>query len=1377
MSLATPDLSSPYAGPRPFSAGDTLFGRDREAQELCDLLISERIVLLHSPSGAGKTSLVQARLIPMLEQREFTVLPTMRVSQEPPGGLADGANRYLLSLLLSLQRHLPDERQFPVGRLAGMSLADLLATLPGQGDGQVLIFDQFEEILTVDPTNVAAKRELFAQVGAALRDRNRWALFSMREDYIAALEPYLRPVPTRLGCTYRLDLLEREAAAQAIAGPARAHGVAFAPGAVERLVNNLRLVRVQHADGSVESLPGQYVEPVQLQVVCLRLWKTWARRYAAGAGAGDTTIGEDDIAAMGDVSKALEDYYGDAVADVQARTDVPERSIRDWFDGQLITARGIRNQVLKGQDHTQGLANSAIADLIDTYLVRAEQRRGLTWFELSHDRLIEPVLASNSAWRDANLQQFQRQAALWEVQRRPETLLMRGKALAAAEEWERQNTPVLNPVERAYLDDCRAMRRRERQVRLFRLTIWGLAALAFVAAIFAVNRWIAAESERQAAELARDEASARQLAAQSTQLPSLEAPRSLLLAVEAVSIPGREPLPEAVSALYNALAAAGGTPLHGHTGAVSIVAFSPDSSLLATAGVDGLAQLWQTADPGAAPVALRGHRDAIRALAFSPDGRLVATASTDGTALVWEVARPGAPLAVLGSHTAALTALAFSPDSATLATGSADGAILLWPTANLAATPTPLRGHEEAITNLAFTPAGERLISTSDDQTVRIWTMGRPEAAPVVLTGHEGEVKVLALCPYQWCGGSFATGASVGGVRLWPTGTSIGADIGAIQSLAFDPSRQRLAVGGTDGTAQVWDLTAPEQEPTPLPGHGSAVIAVAFTPDGQSLVTASADGQLRAWSAANLALPPVALGGHEEAITALAISPDGLRLATGAGDATARLWDLGTLSPVAALRGPTTSLSTVIFSADGGQVIAGDRGGAGTRWDLAGTAQPQPLHKAIGDVALIRYSADARHRITVDDDSTLLFQTLGEPGAPPLTLHQGAERVINAALSPDGAQVAASLELESDGGRVDLWATAGSATPRSLPVDAGLVGALAFSPDGARLATGGFEGLVQIWDTRSPVAAPLRLKAHSSEILALAFSPDATLLASADNAGLVVVWDVATGAVRTPLQGAGGPLEAVAIAPDNRNVAAGGPDTQARAWVWDLARPSLVPQVLSGHTDSVLALAFSPDGAALATADANGLTRLWPMDLATLRAAGCATAGRNLHLDEWRAAFGERPYRKTCPDLPISPSLIDSAATFASLSQIDQALALADQVTAAGFAAEIPARAWGRLCRAGSLAGAPRELRGACDQAISLDPQDGLLYDWRAMASALTGDLGGARDDLARYLDWARATGQDESRRAMREAWAADLAAGRSPYTTDTLQQILAEQP
>ena len=148
MTAPSQTRPNPYVGPRAFHYGEKLYGRDREVMELLDLLIAERIVLLYSPSGAGKTSLIQAALIPELEQEDFQVLPVMRVNLESPtvGQVGNSSNRYVLSLLLSLEEALPADQQTPLAELADMTLADYLNRRPrvaDEPDTQVLIFDQF----------------------------------------------------------------------------------------------------------------------------------------------------------------------------------------------------------------------------------------------------------------------------------------------------------------------------------------------------------------------------------------------------------------------------------------------------------------------------------------------------------------------------------------------------------------------------------------------------------------------------------------------------------------------------------------------------------------------------------------------------------------------------------------------------------------------------------------------------------------------------------------------------------------------------------------------------------------------------------------------------------------------------------------------------------------------------------------------------------------------------------------------------------------------------------------------------------------------------------------------------------------------------------
>src|SRR5262249_50106008 len=153
-----------------------------------------------------------------------------------------------------------------------------------------------------------------------LHDSKRWALFSLREDYVASLDPYLHLIPTRLETRFRMDLLGVEAARRAIRDSAKAEGVTFTDDATKALVDDLCRVRVQRPDGTTEEVRGPYVEPVQLQVVCHHLWRQLTPEQ--------DLVEPNHIAALGDVDASLKRFYDETVAAVSGETNISQRRIR-----------------------------------------------------------------------------------------------------------------------------------------------------------------------------------------------------------------------------------------------------------------------------------------------------------------------------------------------------------------------------------------------------------------------------------------------------------------------------------------------------------------------------------------------------------------------------------------------------------------------------------------------------------------------------------------------------------------------------------------------------------------------------------------------------------------------------------------------------------------------------------------------------------------------------------------------------------------------------------------------------------------------------------------------------------------------------------------
>lgn len=399
--------------------------RERTGDSLTNLLIAERVVLVHAPSGAGKTSLIQTSLTYQLWKRGFEPTKALRVNFSLPPEL-EVDNRYVVGLAVDL---LGTPMGGP-GALAHIRLEDVLAKLPKTGKRRVLIIDQLEEVLTLDRTDVPVKIDFFRQLGAVLEDRSLWALMAIREDHLGALDRYLRYLPGHLRSRCRLDFLQRRDAFAAIQKPASSQGVTFTDDAAQALIDRLEVAG--------------YVEPFQLQVACRQLWKDWRHER----GDNFLVIALRDVEEF-DLDRALSRYYAQSMAEVSKQFDVEQRTVRDWFEEALITPQRLRSQTTTGPvggDHGREL----LARLEDMYLIRSDVRAGTEWFELAHDRLVGAVLEDNQGWQLRNLPAWQVAAYEWKRKGRARSFLYPANKLSMAPPPTEKG---LLEHERAYLEE------------------------------------------------------------------------------------------------------------------------------------------------------------------------------------------------------------------------------------------------------------------------------------------------------------------------------------------------------------------------------------------------------------------------------------------------------------------------------------------------------------------------------------------------------------------------------------------------------------------------------------------------------------------------------------------------------------------------------------------------------------------------------------------------------------------------------------------------------------------------------------------------------------------------------------------------------------
>jgi hypothetical protein len=358
--------------------------------------MSHRVLLLYAQSGAGKTSLVNAGILPRLEKEEFQVVPPARVRGLIPEGVhhEDIANLYTFNSLLSWAGDEADQRE-----LTQVSLAEFLARVvhPTGIDGflspRAIVFDQFEELLTAYPERLRDKEDFFSQVREALEaDPLLRVVLVFREEYLAQFEPYASLLSDRPLSHFRLERMRTPAAVAAVKGPLAHTSRKFAEDVAETLVDDLKKVQVQITPDKTVELEGEFIEPVQLQVVCQSLWNKLPLDVSV--------IEQSHIHEFGDVNRALSRFYEDAIKAAAKETRLKQRKLREWFENFLITPAGTRGSVFRGSKETGGMKNSAVDALEHLHLLRAEARAGSRWYELTHDRFIEPIKSSNTGyWR------------------------------------------------------------------------------------------------------------------------------------------------------------------------------------------------------------------------------------------------------------------------------------------------------------------------------------------------------------------------------------------------------------------------------------------------------------------------------------------------------------------------------------------------------------------------------------------------------------------------------------------------------------------------------------------------------------------------------------------------------------------------------------------------------------------------------------------------------------------------------------------------------------------------------------------------------------------------------------------------------------------
>ncbi|WP_086787838.1 WD40 repeat domain-containing protein, partial [Crossiella equi] len=1099
---------------------------------------------------AGKSSLLRAGLVPALARDE-------QYAGLPVTVLTPGADP-----VAALAAHPAPERR-------------------------VLVVDQFEEVFTLCPDE-AARREFLGRL--AEESTSSVVVAGLRADFYGRCLDHPELVEALQHRHLVLGPMSAAELRAAVTAPARAVGLALETGLVELLLRDLG---VSDRRGGTRGAERDTYDAGALPLLAHALLATWQHRQGGRLTvAGYRTAGgiQGAVAATAERAWAELDAAGQAAA-----RPLLLRLVRIGEDSEDTRRRAGREELIENAADPSA-TEAALETLAAARLVTLDADS----VEITHEALLKawPRL---SGWLDADRaghltrQRLEEDAKAWADQHEDASLLYRGARLETTRAAAASGGP--SELARRFLATS---------VRQWRRSVWLRRGAVALVCVFALVVSIAAVVVvRQ-----RDEAQFRQVLAEADR--SLTTDTSLSAQLTLVAADLRPDDEEVRSRLLATQQLPLATSLTGHRGAVYLTTFSPDGTVLATAGADHTARLWDVRDrasPKPYGPPLTGHTDWLSSAVFSPDGRILATTGADDTIRLWDVRDPAAPKPLgepldTGGGTAYL--LAFSPDGTLLAAANEDRTAALW---RLADPARPVRagtvtGHTGQVRSVAFSPDGRLLATGADDATVRLSDVRDPAAPKPVgapLTGHLAGLHSVA---FNRDGTLLATGGEDKVVRLWdlrdparvvPAGPPVLGHSAPVWSVVFSPVLPVLASAAADGTTRLWNTSEPAGVMPlgpPLAARNSKVYAAGFSPDGLALAVGGEDSEAQLWR-----LPP-ALVGHSVSVSRPAFRPDGRVLATGGGDRAIRLWHLADPARprlASVVEGAhTEGVGWTAFRPDGKVLASASADRTVRLWDVADAERPRAL------------------------------------GAP---ITGGQRYSLPVRFSPDGTLLAMAVDRDS----FQLLDVRDPARPVPLgtPVQAhaNLVNTLVFSRDGRILYTGSDDYTLKVWDLTDParpvpVGGPLT--GHTGPVRAAELSPDGGLLATGAGDSGIRLWDLTD--PRAPkstreLTGHTESVDQVAFAPDGATLVSGSADHTVRRWALPSGTP-VGPPVTTTLGAWWSSPSYHPSGRHLVTAGSDNTVRTWDLDLAAARTRVCSAT---------RGALDEATWREHLPQLDFQP--------------------------------------------------------------------------------------------------------------------------------------------
>lgn len=547
-----------------------------------------------------------------------------------------------------------------------------------------------------------------------------------------------------------------------------------------------------------------------------------------------------------------------------------------------------------------------------------------------------------------------------------------------------------------------------------------------------------------------------------------------------------------------------------------------------------------------------------------------------------------------------------------LAGAGPDGTVRLWDPDTLQET-AALRGGTAAVLAIALAADGNTLAAADAGYTVRVWNLSAAEPRPLaVISLPAAYVHGVALTA---TGKVLAAASADGKIHLWdllPSGVREREPLpgpgGWVHSVAFSPNDKMLAAGFADGKVQLWGVADKQmQRLGELSGQKpDPVVSLSFSENSQVLACSSQrTGQVHICYLAEKPPQSTTLF-HQNQVAGISLSPDGKKLAVAVPEMNAvRIWNLdgARWQTNVLLRGHAAPVQAVAFGPDGKTIYSASQDRTVRAWDLS--ANPPGERPLVG---LTRATAGGPTHFALSSDGLTLatharadlFLQLWDINAasprPRARISLPSIHLQNLTFSPDGKRLGAIVDAQPF-----VW-DLGTANPRQLflPAPTGRALTLAFGP-GGRLAIGGAEPSVRLWQLGVPHRELAALSTDGVTVISLAFTPDGKTLAALGTDRKARLWNLGSGSPesRSPLDEPTDQPSALGFSSDGKLLAfLGSADGRTSLWDWSAAPPKIRLNLGGLPPCRIRALAVSPDGRMIATAgDGTEPLALW--DLAT----------------------------------------------------------------------------------------------------------------------------------------------------------------------------------